>query len=519
VNAIATLPSYPVNILAAFALPTPLPQTDPGFLNLINVIFSSPAAAVTAIGVDATNSPTAAAKPMQIADALIRSMLGGAKQAAFESAPVAILDARGPAAGIVSDAPAVAASILSMLDPNGPALPSATASVSPAPIAPSAMTGSEEAQITTNTSDSSRPTLPSPPAAKKRTEQREAMKIDTSRTDPALQLVAAILPVPVAAGMATDFRSESTRSAAPQMPNGASPDSSVPSAELKTGAGSITPQFEVAFEATLTSVASAPTPPTEPMVPAAQPAMQTAAAEPGSVAMKPVQPTVYSQAAAPVKATASVRDDARSKDAQLKVGQFRQPDKSDTPARVMAVAATAQASDFARTFDSPPRPIAQSDVGEAKTEAPYQAVAEALRTSEPSVVAVPAPREGQAQEIAMRIVRPDAPPVELVVMERGGEIHVSVRTPDAGLQNSLRQDLGALTNSLERAGYRAETFVPQHSGGVTQTARSAQNNFQNDRDPSGSSGRGNPGNAQQRREQKQQQQQSTQWIQEMENAK
>ncbi|GEM_PF-2091889 len=81
-------------------------------------------------------------------------------------------------------------------------------------------------------------------------------------------------------------------------------------------------------------------------------------------------------------------------------------------------------------------------------------------TEVPTMPPAPAP-PASAQQIAVRISPNNGAAVDLHVAQRGGEIHVSVRTPDAALQSSLRQDLGTLANSLERAGYRAETFTPR----------------------------------------------------------
>src|SRR5579875_3067135 len=82
------------------------------------------------------------------------------------------------------------------------------------------------------------------------------------------------------------------------------------------------------------------------------------------------------------------------------------------------------------------------------------------KTEVPTMPPAPAP-PASAQQIAVRISPNNGAAVDLHVAQRGGEIHVSVRTPDAALQSSLRQDLGTLANSLERAGYRAETFTPR----------------------------------------------------------
>jgi hypothetical protein len=46
------------------------------------------------------------------------------------------------------------------------------------------------------------------------------------------------------------------------------------------------------------------------------------------------------------------------------------------------------------------------------------------------------------------------------MVQRGAEIHVSVRTPDSQVAQSLRQDLGKLSSGLDQAGFRTETWRP-----------------------------------------------------------
>lgn len=70
------------------------------------------------------------------------------------------------------------------------------------------------------------------------------------------------------------------------------------------------------------------------------------------------------------------------------------------------------------------------------------------------------PRAVAAHEIAVRISGPDASPVDVRVKERGGEVHVAVRTPDGALQTLLRQDLGSLVDRLEQTGLHAKALVP-----------------------------------------------------------
>jgi hypothetical protein len=50
--------------------------------------------------------------------------------------------------------------------------------------------------------------------------------------------------------------------------------------------------------------------------------------------------------------------------------------------------------------------------------------------------------------------------VNVRLSERGGEVHVSVRTQDAQLAGALRQDLPSLSGKLEQSGFRAETWHP-----------------------------------------------------------
>ena len=153
---------------------------------------------------------------------------------------------------------------------------------------------------------------------------------------------------------------------------------------------------------------------------------------------------------------------------------------------------------------------------DTKVDAPPVVAADALRASEtqPAASATPAiSTNGSTQEISFRLSQPAAPPVDLHVTERGGEIHVSVRTPDATLETSLRQNLSTLANSLERAGYHAETFVPQISSQRSSNSRDDSDSSHPDWSGRGNSGGSHNGGRQQPRDQRQKS-----WIQALENA-
>jgi hypothetical protein len=82
----------------------------------------------------------------------------------------------------------------------------------------------------------------------------------------------------------------------------------------------------------------------------------------------------------------------------------------------------------------------------------------AIRTeleSPPEVVKPAAP----AREIQLQVNRGEQR-VDVLLTERRGEVLVAVRTPNAQLAGTLREDLPVLSARLEQAGYRAETWHP-----------------------------------------------------------
>jgi hypothetical protein len=126
---------------------------------------------------------------------------------------------------------------------------------------------------------------------------------------------------------------------------------------------------------------------------------------------------------------------------------------------------------------------------------------------------------GQTHQIEVRIARPESSPVDLQVAQRAGQIQVVVRTPDAGLETALRQDLGTLVHSLERSGFQAETFVPVAAITAPDASRM---NMQSDaqhshpdfsgNDSSSGQGGGRGGDSRGNASRDQQQQQREAWI-------
>jgi hypothetical protein len=192
--------------------------------------------------------------------------------------------------------------------------------------------------------------------------------------------------------------------------------------------------------------------------------------------------------------------------------------------RVAAIGA-ASAGNNERTFETAvPAPVAAAVAGSGDVSSDARAgVAETLRACEPSSPAPVEQANTQVQDITVRITAPDAAPVDLRVSGRGADVQVSVHTQDAALQTSLREDLGTLTSSLERAGYHADTFVPE--GGPRAAAGSMETNSggsrqQQEPGSSGGSFDRHSGSldrhSDERRDQRQRGQQSERWLEEME---
>ncbi|MEO8592022.1 MAG: hypothetical protein ABI759_01760 [Candidatus Solibacter sp.] len=93
-------------------------------------------------------------------------------------------------------------------------------------------------------------------------------------------------------------------------------------------------------------------------------------------------------------------------------------------------------------------------------------------TAQPMPTPAPIPIDGEdgpattrpAREISLQVSGTDDRKVEVRLVERAGEVHVSVRTPDVALAHDLRQDLGNLSGKLAQSGYSTETAAPLSSG-------------------------------------------------------
>ncbi len=61
------------------------------------------------------------------------------------------------------------------------------------------------------------------------------------------------------------------------------------------------------------------------------------------------------------------------------------------------------------------------------------------------------------------------PRVEVRLVERSGEVHVAVRTPDGRLADAMRDDLPALAARLEQSGFHGNEWRTGAAGGGQRT--------------------------------------------------
>jgi hypothetical protein len=142
-------------------------------------------------------------------------------------------------------------------------------------------------------------------------------------------------------------------------------------------------------------------------------------------------------------------------------------------------------------------------------EAPASQLSPTARTEK--VIDPPAAPPSTNRDITIRI--PDSTDQGIAVrfLERAGEVHVSVRTGDAEMAQSLRSGLNDLANRLEEGGIRTEVWQPGSNASYSQN--DSRNPFA---DPDGSNGRQDSSGSNPEQESRKQNQ--PRWLEEMEGS-
>jgi hypothetical protein len=140
---------------------------------------------------------------------------------------------------------------------------------------------------------------------------------------------------------------------------------------------------------------------------------------------------------------------------KAETGAAERSRKSETPA-----ASPWEASSASTARLSPDAVYAPAEGSPGASSQPQRAAAAEPRppAAEPGAGAEPA-KPPAAHNIQLDVNGGDRR-VEVRLTERGGEVDVAVRTPDAHLASALREDLPALSSRLAESGFRAETWHP-----------------------------------------------------------
>ncbi len=152
---------------------------------------------------------------------------------------------------------------------------------------------------------------------------------------------------------------------------------------------------------------------------------------------------------------------SRSASAPDRSEKTAQADKEDAPLLTENAAVDWQGERACATS------VVQPSTSPASTEG--RAVAQPASQPAPAVVANSREAEDplaiprSAREISLQVSSGGDHKVEVRLVQRDGEVHVSVRTPDTALAHEMRQDLGSLTGKLAQSGYATEHFTPTNN--------------------------------------------------------
>ncbi len=174
-----------------------------------------------------------------------------------------------------------------------------------------------------------------------------------------------------------------------------------------------------------------------------QPSPENAAAAPAEAA-----PAVATTSTAPKSREAKVELAATATAASQGAGQeSATTGESSRPAETFVPAAT-----VASTRTETAAPAAKTGASTSATTA---------TAAHPANEAQPAEARGEVREISIRIVDDRARTAAVRVSERGGEVHVAVRTADPAVAGSLRSDLTELAARIEKRDVSAEIWRPE----------------------------------------------------------
>jgi hypothetical protein len=82
------------------------------------------------------------------------------------------------------------------------------------------------------------------------------------------------------------------------------------------------------------------------------------------------------------------------------------------------------------------------------------------------------PKTGPVREISFQSSSPDSGTVKVQVIDRGGDVRISVRSADPNLTHALQRDVGQLVTKLDHSGYEAKAWNPREATSLAGIAES-----------------------------------------------
>lgn len=160
---------------------------------------------------------------------------------------------------------------------------------------------------------------------------------------------------------------------------------------------------------------------------------------------------------------------------------------ADTSAPAPSTAARAETLFTIGATPASPAATVQTSPGDAPGAVAVNATPAAERMQ--PLLEGPAPLTGSPHSITVRVPGADlSTGIDLRFVERGGDIHLSVRTPSADLAQELRGGLNDLTGRLAHAGIRAEITSPAPSQSSSADSSPGQSKNQSEPDRRGFGG-------------------------------
>ena len=107
----------------------------------------------------------------------------------------------------------------------------------------------------------------------------------------------------------------------------------------------------------------------------------------------------------------------------------------------------------------------------------------------------------KVSDVRLQVTGSDNQRVDVRVMDRGGELRVSVRADDPSLVRSLQDNVADLSTRLDQARFRSEVWTPRtQSISQTDSASTNSRTFSNGGETSGRDGRGQQQNGRQQQQ-------------------